>query len=504
VQCHGEGKLRWVVGPAGVGKSAVMQMVTEKAPDGIIFASIFLSINGRANGSKTILTIAYQLAVKCGLYRQFIRDQISLDPSLLRKSLSVQFNKFIVEPFMHQRLFEPSLRFLVVIDGLDECDNPQVQRELLKLITTFCVTYPTSPIAWIVASRPEPHITSFFDKAEVKPVYTKDEIAIDSDEACEEVQRYLRDELKKIQLEHPTLKHKREWPLEHEFTRIASSAGGLFAYAATVVRYIDAPHYGDPIAQLRRVLKIIDASAKDDTSGREHPMAQLDALYKRILDNIPDDVMVNARKLLPLYPSYGWGNVTFRELCNRLGLTEDAAYGAIRHLYAVMKIPEPHKADDECLKYYHKSFGDFLDDFKRSGLSDDFTAEGRQLCIQSSLRILAEVPNDSEGGASGDDISLFMGGRVKGRCDNISLSWPGDGRFQISDEELQIKLYSSLMGWILANFDNVADYRTISHFHALTTRFIVPERFFPFHTLRDRAFVSCSRLYPISNAETSF
>jgi hypothetical protein len=334
-------------------------------------------------------------------------------------------------------------------------------------------------------------------------VYTKDEIAIDSDEACEEVQRYLRDELKKIQLEHRTLKHKREWLSEHEFTRIASSAGGLFAYAATVVRYIDDPHYGDPIAQLRRVLKIIDASTKPDTSGREHPMARLDALYKRILDNIPDDVMVNARKLLPVYSLYGWRDVKFRELCNRLGLTEDEAYGAIRHLYAVMKIPEPHKADDERLEYYHKSFGDFLRDFKRSGLSDDFTAEGRQLCIQSSLRILAEVPDDSEDGANGEDINLGRGGRVKGHCDNISLSWPGDGRFQISDEELRIKLYSSLMGWILANLDSVADYRTISYFHALTTRFTVPDGSFPFHILRDRAFVSSSRLYPISNSETS-
>jgi hypothetical protein len=480
-----------------------MQMVTEKAPDGVIFASIFLSINGRRDGTKTVMTIAYQLAVKCGPYRQFIRDQISLDPSLLRKSLSVQFNKFIVEPFMLQRLFEPSLRFLIAIDGLDECHNPLVQRELLKLITRFCVNYPTSPIAWIVASRPEPHITSFFDRPEVKRVYTKERIEIDSDEACEEVQRYLRDELKKIQLEHPTLKHKREWPLEHEFTTIASSAGGLFAYAATVVRYIDDPHYGDPPARLRRMLEIIYASSKDDTSGREHPMARLDLLYKRILTNIPDDVMVNARKLLPVYSYPGYHDVKFRELCNILGLTEDAAYCAIRHLYAVMKIPEPHEADNERLAYYHKSFPDFLGDFERSGHSDDFKAEGRQFCIHSSLRILAEVPDDSEGGATGDDISLFMGGRAKGRCDNISLSWPGDARFQVTDEQLRINLYNFLIDWMLTDFSNSNDYRNTPYFYALTTFFTLASYRFPFYTVRDFAFVNSSMLYPISNAETS-
>jgi hypothetical protein len=213
-QCLDEGKLRWVVGPAGVGKSAIMQMVTENAPDGIVFASVFLSVNGRRAGSKTILIIAYQLAVKYGPYRQFIRDQITFDPSLLHKSLSVQFNKFIVEPFMSRHLnFEPSRRFLVVIDGLDECDDTLTQRKLFELITNFCITHPTSPIAWIIASRPEPHITLFFDKAGVKRAYTKEEMVIDSDEACEEVQRYLRDELKKIKDEHPTLRYKREWPL---------------------------------------------------------------------------------------------------------------------------------------------------------------------------------------------------------------------------------------------------------------------------------------------------
>jgi len=107
MQNHDEGKLHWVVGPAGVGKSAIMQMVTEKVPYGVIFASIFFSVNGHRDGSKTIVTIAYQLAVKCLPYRQFIHDQISLDPSLLRKPLSVQFNKFMLNHSCSNASFSP-------------------------------------------------------------------------------------------------------------------------------------------------------------------------------------------------------------------------------------------------------------------------------------------------------------------------------------------------------------------------------------------------------------
>jgi hypothetical protein len=500
-QCCDEGKVRWVVGPAGVGKSAVMQMVTETVPDDVVFVSIFLSVNGRRDGSKTVLTIAYQLAVKCGPYRQFIRDQIMLDPSLLRKSITVQFKKFIVEPFMFGRLFEPSRRFLVVIDGLDECDNHLTQRKLLELITDFCIKHPTSPIAWIIASRPEPHITLFFDKAEVKRAYTKEEIEIDSDEACEEVQKFLRDELKKIKEEHPTLRYKREWPLEHEFTKIASAAGGLFAYAATVTRFIGDRTHGGPAAQLRRVLEVVDASAKDDVSGRNHPMDQLDALYKRILSNVPDNVMMNTRKLLILHSYNRFTSLGFRTQCNALGLTEDDAYDAICHLHAVMKIPEPDQADDG-LSYYHKSFDDFLHDFERSGFSRDYHSEGYQLDNSTSLRIIEDLRDD--GVVNGDDICVDSNDLMKGHCDNIVLSWPGDERFQKTDQRIRITLYREAMDQARIVFSTYNDIqKSASYFHVLTTRYTTPPLSLPLYGLRTCAFVSSTSLYPISNAEAT-
>jgi hypothetical protein len=501
-QCDDEGKLRWVVGPAGVGKSAVMQMVTEKAPDAVVFASIFLSVNGRRDGKKAIITIAYQLAVKCGPYHRFIRDQISLDPSLLRKSLSVQFDKFIVEPFILNRIFEPSRRFLVVIDGLDECDNILTQRKLLELISNFCIEYPSSPIAWIVASRPEPHITSFFERAEVQSVYTKEEMVIDSDDACQEVQQYLRDELTKIKRDHPTLRHKQEWPLEHDFTKIASAAGGLFAYAATVIRYIGDPTHGGPAAQLRRVLETIDSTAKDHGAGRDHPMDRLDALYKRILSNVPDDVMMNTRKLLLLGFESHFHNAGFRMRCNALELTEDDAYDAIRHLHAVMKIPEPNKADDK-LSSYHKSFDDFLSDFKRSGVSRDIDSECSQLYNLTSLRIVEELQDSSDGVTGGEDIEL-LDGVMKGHYQSISLSWPGDEHFQITNEEMRFQLCRTAIRWIVVSFPTTPSLlKSISCFHALTTHFSTTPFVFPFYKLRECAFVSSNTLHIVSNAQAS-
>ncbi|XP_006457562.1 hypothetical protein AGABI2DRAFT_79996 [Agaricus bisporus var. bisporus H97] len=500
-ECSGQEKLRWVFGAAGVGKSAVMQIVAEQAPDGVIFASVFLSVNGRRDGTKTIATIAYQLAVRYAPYRQFIQNEIARDPSLPRKSLSVHFQRLIIEPFIHRHIYNPSDRFLVLIDGLDECDNPLTQRELLRLITDFCINHPVSPLVWIVASRPEPHITSFFDDARVTPAYTREEIMIDSDEACEDVQRYLRAELKKIQLEYPTLKRKREWPSELEFTQVTTAAGGLFAYASTVVRYIGDPHFGDPATQLHRVFEVIDTGGKDNILRRDHPMAQLDALYARILSNIPDDVMINTRKLLLLYKT--WRSRTFRLQCNLVGLNEGAAYGAVHHLHAVARIPEPDKADTEPLQYFHKSFEDFLFDFNRSGFSANFQHEAEQLQRRMSWRIIEEVPDKS------DDMSIARAGIkhsigvLKGGCESISLSWPGDERFQRTDRELRLELYRGAMYDICSEFNSDSKLcGTMSCFHVLTTRFTSPPNNLPFDELQHSAFVS-PILYAVYGAQNS-
>src|SRR5215469_3730753 len=67
LNCNGP-RIRWVVGSAGVGKSAIMQSIAHDdlcvLADVIIGATIFFSTNGRQDGSKAIMTIAYQLAVK--------------------------------------------------------------------------------------------------------------------------------------------------------------------------------------------------------------------------------------------------------------------------------------------------------------------------------------------------------------------------------------------------------------------------------------------------------
>ncbi|KAF7773463.1 hypothetical protein Agabi119p4_5630 [Agaricus bisporus var. burnettii] len=346
---------------------------------------------------------------------------------------------------------------------------------------------------WIVASRPEPHITSFFGDASVATACTKEELMIDSNEACEDVRRYLCDELNKIKLAYPSiLKCKREWPSELEFKKIATAAGGLFAYASTVVQYIGDPHYRDPATQLRFVLDAIHGGPKGDVSGKDHPMALLDALYQRILANISADVMTNARKLLLMYSDNRWCSINFRMMCNILGLSEAAAYGAICQLHAILKVPAPDDAGTDCLAYLHKSFPNFLCDFKRSNFSSNMQDEAGRLWAQCSFRIVEDVFEDWDSIDGGEGIECDQVGYLKGGlgfCDTISLSWPGDERYQITDDQLRLKLYCGSMASVCNGFgfDNKF-YWSISCFHILTTRFTALGVLSPISKLRNSVF----------------
>lgn len=499
--CDGCQKLRWVVGAAGVGKSAIMQSIAEdksKALSNVIVgATIFFSINGRQDGMKAITTIAYQLAVKLEPYRLFVQKEITRDPTLLRKSLPRQFNKFIVEPFVNHRLLDLSSRLLIVIDGVDECKDPLMQQEFLGLISFFCITYPMSPLVWMVASRPEPHITSFFSRPQVTAAFVKEEILVDSNDACEDVKRYLRDKFREIRMTSIALQGLAQWPSPTDFSKIAEASGGLFAYASTVIRYIGDPTCGDPVSQLENVLKVIDRRTKDNLPGKDHPMAQLDALYAHIMSKVPADVMVHTRKLLIMALGFETWCEDFRFLCNMLGMTQSTAYGATHHIRSVADIPEPTEAAERGFNFFHKSFADYLTDFKRSGFSQEVESLGNELRWQCAMRVLEQARD----GFYLDDASSagkeFDHGLVKNgprTCDNISLSWPPVGKH--NNHQLRLDMCHTSLRFGNCHFEEVKDvFQKMFCTCVLTTSYIELPNFFPWHELGEFAFVSCTTLY---------
>ncbi|KXN82499.1 hypothetical protein AN958_02350 [Leucoagaricus sp. SymC.cos] len=366
-------KVLWLCGPAGVGKSAIVQTIAESLnestseADPRFGAAIFFSRPNRRDNPKHIFTtIAYQLSVRYPFYRQYIAAGLANDPLFLDKSMSEQFKRLIVQPFADQRLYRGQKPLVILLDGLDECDGDREQMNIVLLICRFVLQHPDVPLLWVIASRPEPHIRDTFHHPDISTAFTKVNIPIDSDEACKDVEKYLRKAFEEIKQNYPEcFSETVQWPTETQILAICAAVLGLFAFAATVRRFVEDAEHGDPISQLEEVLTVIKRTHEQGDKSSRNPLATLDALYIRVLSSIPEDLYPTTAHIL--FEVSRPGRSPFLLLANFLGLAQNKAYSALRKLHSLLSIPSPKDAEYDRVLVYHASFTDFVRDSNRSG-----------------------------------------------------------------------------------------------------------------------------------------
>lgn len=62
---------------------------------------------------------AYQSAVRYPLHRQYVLGLLATDPKVVRKTIAEQLERFIVKPFVEEKLLGgPGETVLVILDGL--------------------------------------------------------------------------------------------------------------------------------------------------------------------------------------------------------------------------------------------------------------------------------------------------------------------------------------------------------------------------------------------------
>ncbi|CAA7270467.1 unnamed protein product [Cyclocybe aegerita] len=96
-----ESFMHWLHGPAGAGKSAILQEIAERcAQMKLLIASFFFSRTAalRNNKKRLVATLAYQLAQSVPETRPYIEKAIGHDPAIFSKRLQSQFQALIVEP----------------------------------------------------------------------------------------------------------------------------------------------------------------------------------------------------------------------------------------------------------------------------------------------------------------------------------------------------------------------------------------------------------------------
>ncbi|KAF8198443.1 hypothetical protein BJ912DRAFT_1140004 [Pholiota molesta] len=277
--------LLWLNGAAGAGKSALMQSLAERCAQAAIVIATFFFFRGdssRNTIAPLVATLVYQLIRAIPEIERDIILLIDRDPLIFDQSLESQIQYLIIQPLL--RLPPHLQRLLVVfIDGLDECNDRNVQADLIKALGSISSS-GAIPVVFLISSRREPQIEAeFVQKPISKILKTLPLDNSDIEQTSDDIRRYLADKFRDIKETH-LLKHYLpiNWPPASSVKEIVSKSSGQFIFASVVIKYLSSPR-----ANPARQLEVIRGIRLRDPSS-QNPFAHLDALYQHIFSQVEE------------------------------------------------------------------------------------------------------------------------------------------------------------------------------------------------------------------------
>ncbi|KAJ7461909.1 hypothetical protein FB451DRAFT_475389 [Mycena latifolia] len=363
----------WLHGPAGAGKSAIMQTLCRRLQDGGRFSGSFFfkrSHTTCGNVKALFVTLAYQLALHHPELKGPISESIEGDPSTVGRGMDIQLTKLIIEPYA-ALTNSPSITLL--IDGLDECNGNHVQQEVLRLLGSTVSKIPMLRI--LIASRPEPQISQVFKEPGMTGLYH-----LDIRPSFMDIRNYLLSEFNRIHHEHeetmasvPT-----PWPMHHIVEALVDKSSGYFIYAATIIKFIDDRDFR-PTVRLAAVVKNL-------TTKHSTPFHALDELYSQILRDVP--FQSHLLDILCVIVHGSMLQLSTKNIEKLLGLDLGDINLTLRRLQSLLLVP---KDETHSISMHHKSFHDFLIDPIRSGKFHIGLKQRKDLA-RSILRALSHSP----------------------------------------------------------------------------------------------------------------
>ncbi|KAF9472759.1 hypothetical protein BDN70DRAFT_968440, partial [Pholiota conissans] len=239
-----EALILWLYGPAGAGKSAILQTIAELCERRkSILASFFF---GRSDPTRNtfkplIPTIACQIAIAIPEIRSHLEGIIERDPFIFDKSIATQLQSLIIHPlkdlvasgFFSNPETNPRL---VVIDGLDECNDPKMQSMILRVLADALRTQ-NLPLIFLIASRPEQNIQLTFNSDSLAGLWKS--LVLDyTYKPDDDIHTFLMDSFRKIKSTHPHCRYiPNDWPSESYINHLIQKSSGQFIYTSVVIKY---------------------------------------------------------------------------------------------------------------------------------------------------------------------------------------------------------------------------------------------------------------------------
>jgi len=351
-----------VLGPAGSGKTSLLDTIAQVCKDKGQYAAGFFFSDTDANQSnypRLVTTIAYQIAETIPELRPYIARIIDMEPSILERSLESQTKALLLEPLRQLRCDHPNFWFhprVAIIDALDECGKSKDQSRVLAALAE-ALSNQNFPFICLLSSRFNTEIEHEMSTTLMARIHDRVILGKNGNAEKADIQAYLCANVERIRVKHPFGKRIPEgWPTASDLETIVEKSSGQFIYASTVIRYIESPKH-NPHIRLQHVLGISSPKLG------EGPFAELDGLYRALMSsvgNLSDAIEIMGIHLVELSSKF-WTPATvkskfdFKEhFCSR-----DADI-VLAPLASVLKY------EDGGIQFYHLSFTEFLLDHTRS------------------------------------------------------------------------------------------------------------------------------------------
>ncbi|KAJ3916525.1 quinon protein alcohol dehydrogenase-like superfamily [Lentinula edodes] len=346
----------WMSGMAGTGKTTITMSLCKELKEihGILAATFFCSrqIPECQDYKLVIPTLVYQLAMFFPDFSALVQNVLDGDVHVMHKKSSEQIQKLLIEPWGMQKDLHPSMRMVVVIDALDECNGIE---SVLGPLVSAIQNKKLTGLKFFFTSRPEQvieegMITKITSTQEILQV---DEFVLHQVEynlVQRDIHTYITDELHDLSLSQEQLK------------TLTNLSGKLFIYAATVIKSIKG---GSGIRRSRtRQKERVKSFLRQENNTPE----DLSKLYAGILESAiakeepsPSEVLENW-KIIHTIISVG-EPLTCYAITQLLGMNledddddNDIVENLIQRLQAVFYISK----STNLVFTFHASFPDFI------------------------------------------------------------------------------------------------------------------------------------------------
>ncbi|KAK7698442.1 hypothetical protein SLS64_012563 [Diaporthe eres] len=312
-------------------------------------------------------------------FKSLITSAINDNPDIGTKAPPQQLECLIARPLssLDDQTFLP-IRLVIVVDALDECIKRTEAEELLSMLATLKDLHQVQ-LRLLITSRSEKHILGSFENLsktlhrsmlldKIKP-HTEGESIKD------DITFYLSHTLEKIAETHGVAK---DWIDQANINKLSKKADGLFIYAVTACRFLDAEDFHDEEARQERLDQIFqdysetdDSDSEKDDWGVDAPQNKVDEIYLTVL-SFPDHKRMPPRMREKTYEgmrmTLGFLAVLFEPVTtssfeNLLPPLPVALAQLLKKLHSIVGVPRDEKST---LDLVHLSFRDFILSKKRS------------------------------------------------------------------------------------------------------------------------------------------